>query len=106
MPEMLPRTLYLDNAATSFPKPPTVLAAMTRYATEMGASAGRGNYAPAVEAAEMIRTCRRRLNHLFNGEGDEKQFVFTLNCSDATNLALKGLVLHAMHAGVKKIHAI
>ena len=42
---MSPRRLYLDNAATSFPKPPKVLAAMTHYMREVGASAGRG--APA-----------------------------------------------------------
>jgi cysteine desulfurase family protein len=105
MSELLPRKLYLDNAATSFPKPSTVLPAMNRYATDLGASAGRGSYAPAVEAGEMILECRRRLNGLFNGEG-EKQFIFTLNCSDALNLAIKGLVLHAMKSASRRIHTI
>ena len=91
----------MDNAATSFPKPQSVLAAMTRYATEIGASAGRGAYAEAVESGRVIAQCRERLNALFNGE-DPNHFIFTLNCSDALNLAIKGLVL----GGGEKIHAI
>ena len=51
MTQPSPRRLYMDNAATSFPKPASVLAAMTRYATELGASPGRGAYAEAVEAS-------------------------------------------------------
>jgi cysteine desulfurase/selenocysteine lyase len=88
---MFPRRLYLDNAATSRPKPKAVYEAMARYATELGASAGRGAYAEAVETGELMNECRRRLNRLFHGERAE-HFVFTLNCSDALNLAIKGLV--------------
>jgi cysteine desulfurase family protein len=86
-----PRRLYLDNAATSFPKPRAVLDAMVRYANELGASAGRGAYHEAVETGALIHECRRRLNKLFHGERAE-HFVFTLNCSDALNLAIKGLI--------------
>ena len=81
----------MDNAATSFPKPASVLAAMTRYATELGASPGRGAYAEALESAAILTDCRRRLNQLFHGERPE-HFIFTLNCSDALNLAIKGLI--------------
>ena len=88
---VLPRRLYMDNAATSFPKPKGVIEAMVRYATELGASAGRGAYREAVETANILGECRRRLNQLFHGEKAE-HFVFTLNCSDALNLAIKGLV--------------
>jgi cysteine desulfurase family protein len=86
-----PRRLYMDNAATSFPKPRPVLEAMTRYATELGASAGRGAYHEAIETAGLIAECRRRLNTLFHG-ANPNHFVFTLNCSDALNLAIKGLI--------------
>ena len=86
-----PRRLYLDNAATSFPKPKTVLEAMVRYATELGASAGRGAYTEAIETARILTDCRRRLNQLFHGEKPE-HFVFTLNCSESLNLAIKGLI--------------
>src|SRR5215213_8206899 len=88
---MSPRRLYLDNAATSFPKPRSVLDAMNRYAMELGASAGRGAYLEAIESGKLIDTCRRRLNQLFNG-GGANQFVFTLNCTEALNLAIKGLI--------------
>src|SRR4051812_3738067 len=86
-----PRRLYMDNAATSFPKPRAVGDAMAHYATELGASAGRGAYREAVETGALIHECRTRLNTLLNGERPE-HFVFTLNCSDALNLAIKGLI--------------
>src|SRR3954462_4944418 len=86
-----PRRLYMDNAATSLPKPREVTEAMTRYVTELGASAGRGAYREAVETGALIHECRERLRRLFNGEKAE-HFVFTLNCSDALNLAIRGLV--------------
>jgi cysteine desulfurase / selenocysteine lyase len=88
---MSPRRLYLDNAATSFPKPRTVTDAMVRYAQELGASAGRGGYAEAMETGSLIAECRRRLNRIFHGENSD-HFIFTLNCSDGLNLAIKGLV--------------
>ena len=91
------RRLYFDNAATSFPKPPGVLEAMNRYATELGASAGRGAYREAMETGSLIAECRRRLNRLFHGESID-HFIFTLNCSDALNLAIRGL-LHPGRGG-------
>ena len=89
--ELAPRRLYMDNAATSLPKPREVTEAMVRYMTELGASAGRGAYREAVETGVLIHECRRRLNRLFNGEKPE-HFIFTLNCSDALNLAIRGLI--------------
>jgi cysteine desulfurase family protein len=83
--------LYFDNAATSFPKPPRVLEAMKNYATSLGASAGRGAYSEAVETGKLIYECRRRINRLIHGEKPE-HIVFCLNCSDALNLAIKGLI--------------
>ena len=88
---MSPRRLYLDNAATSFPKPKSVTDAMVRYATELGASAGRGAYREAMETGAILSECRRRLNRLFNGQNPD-HFIFTLNCSDSLNLAIKGLI--------------
>lgn len=85
------RRVYMDNAATSFPKPRGVLEAMTRYATELGASAGRGAYAEAVETGRLMNQCRQRINRLIHGERAE-HVIFTLNCSDALNLAIKGLI--------------
>jgi cysteine desulfurase family protein len=88
---MSPCRLYLDNAATSFPKPRSVMEGMTRYATELAASAGRGAYREAIDTGQLIAACRERLNRLFDGQGPER-FIFTLNCTEALNLAIKGLV--------------
>ncbi|MEM1185147.1 MAG: aminotransferase class V-fold PLP-dependent enzyme [Planctomycetota bacterium] len=90
---MTARRLYLDNAATTFPKPRSVHDAMAKYATDLGASPGRGSYAESLEGARIIRRCRERLNTLINGESPD-HVVFTLNTSDALNLAIKGLVTH------------
>ena len=83
--------LYMDNAATSFPKPQAVLDAMSHYALELGASAGRGVYREAIETGAIIAECRRQLCLLFRGEKPE-HFIFTLNCSHGLNLAIKGLI--------------
>jgi cysteine desulfurase family protein len=91
----------MDNAATSFPKPREVVGAMTRFMREVGASAGRGAYREAVEAGSYIAECRRRLCRLFNGERAEN-FVFTLNCTDSLNLAMKGII----DPGAPKAHVI
>ncbi len=89
--------LYLDNSATSFPKPPEVLAAMTRFATELGASPGRGAYAEAREAGALMQRCRERIVALVGGAAPE-QVIFTLNATDALNLAIRGLLRPGDHA--------
>ena len=83
--------LYLDNAATSFPKPPEVLEAMSRFMREFGVSPGRGAYRETVQAGQMVRRCRQRINSLINGSSPD-HILFTLNCTDALNLAIKGLI--------------
>jgi len=90
-PEQNIRRLYMDNAATSSPKPKGVWEAMQYYATELGASAGRGSYTEALETGRLINECRRRICKLFNGEKPEN-VIFTLNCSDALNLGIKGII--------------
>ncbi|MFO0972569.1 MAG: aminotransferase class V-fold PLP-dependent enzyme [Phycisphaerae bacterium] len=88
--------IYADNAATSFPKPPEVLAAMSDYAQRLGASAGRGAYREAVAAGELLATCRARVARLI-GAPDPRQIIFGLNCSEALNLALRGLLRPGDH---------
>jgi cysteine desulfurase/selenocysteine lyase len=87
---MTDRRIYLDNAATSFPKPQAVHDAMARYATDLGASPGRGSYRESVQGGQLIAQCRTRLARLFNCPSPD-HIVFTLNCSDALNLAIKGI---------------
>lgn len=96
MDDTMPDRIYADNAATSFPKPPEVLEAMRRYAEELGASAGRGAYREAVETGELVADCRRRAARLIHA-ADARQIVFTLNCTEALNLAIKGLLQPGDH---------
>ena len=86
----MPR-IYLDNSATSFPKPPAVTEAMVRFATDCGASAGRGAYEAARECGEMIATCRQRVAELINAE-EPRRIVFAMNCSEALNTVIRGLL--------------
>lgn len=88
---MTARRLYLDNAATSFPKPPAVHQAMMHFATELGASPGRGSYAEAREAGRLVYQCRQRICKLINATTPEN-LVFTLNTTDALNMAIRGIV--------------
>lgn len=92
----MPERLYLDNAATSFPKPPEVFEAMRHYAETLGASAGRGAYREAIETGEMLADCRRRLARLIGCRKPE-QIVFTFNCTGALNQAIKGILRQGDH---------
>jgi cysteine desulfurase / selenocysteine lyase len=83
--------IYLDNSATSFPKPPAVAEAMARFAGQCGASAGRGAYAEAVACGQILSTCRQRIARLINAETPES-IVFTLNCSHGLNIVIHGLL--------------
>jgi len=81
----------MDNSATSFPKPPAVTAAMTRFAEACGASAGRGAYAEARACERMIGACRVRVAELIGAESPER-IVFAMNCSEALAIAIRGLL--------------
>jgi cysteine desulfurase family protein len=84
-------TTYLDNAATSFPKPEAVYAAMDRCARSQLANPGRAGHRMALEAERILDEGRHRLNQLLRGAGPER-FVFTLNGTDALNAAFKGVL--------------
>jgi cysteine desulfurase/selenocysteine lyase len=83
--------VYLDNSATSFPKPAAVTEVMVRFAEDCGASAGRGAYAEARACEEMITECRGRIAELIHAECPDR-IVFTMNCSEALNSAIRGLL--------------
>ncbi len=87
----MPR-IYLDNAATSYPKPPGVTDAMVRFANSCGASPGRGSYSESQVAASELERCRLQLNQLINGK-NPNHIIFTLNTTDALNLAIYGIYL-------------
>src|SRR6266516_3824760 len=88
--------IYLDNAATSFPKPEAVYQALDRFARESLANPGRAGHKMALAAERALDDCRHLLNQFFHGEGPER-FVFTLNCTDALNMAFKGILSDGDH---------
>ncbi len=89
-------TIYLDNAATSFPKPEAVYQALDRFARHDLANPGRAGHKMALAAEHALDDCRHRLNQLFHGAGPER-FIFTLNCTDALNMAFKGVLSAGDH---------
>lgn len=81
--------IYLDNGATSFPKPQEVSQAVAR-AMEQGANPGRGGYGAAMEAGNLVLNCREAAGRLFHCKPE--QVVLTANCTQGLNIAIGSLV--------------
>ena len=81
--------IYLDNGATSFPKPQKVIRAVGRAVAYQG-NPGRGGYPAAMEGAKTLYRCRERAGDLFGC--DPEQVVLTSNCTQGLNMAIRTLV--------------
>ena len=99
---MNPRSIYLDNAATSFPKPAVVPSAMTDFMTKVGVNIGRGSYREAYDAGAMVFDVRDRLCRFFGGE-DPACVVFTMNVTMSLNMLIKGLLKPGDHVLVSSM---
>ncbi len=88
--------IYLDNAATSFPKPECVYQALDTFARNNLANPGRAGHKMALAAERALDDCRHFLNQFFHGKEPER-FVFTLNATDALNMAFKGVLADGDH---------
>lgn len=89
-PDSLPQRIYLDNAATSWPKPANVYEAVRFQMESVGASAGRGSYSDAVQAADQVAQTRALVARSLNAESPQ-QIIFSSNGTAALNLAILGL---------------
>lgn len=89
-------SIYLDNAATSFPKPTMVADSVYHYMKNIGVSVGRGSYRRAQKAGEIVYETRKLLCELFNHSNPE-HVVFTSNVTEAINLAIRGIVTPGGH---------
>ena len=89
-------TIYFDNAATSWPKPPGVAEAMTRFTNEIGANPGRAGHRLAIDAGRIIYDAREKVCSLFNGP-DPLRVIFSSNITAALNMALHGLLRPGDH---------
>jgi len=88
--------IYLDNAATSFPKPEAVYQALDHFARHDLANPGRAGHKMALAAERALDDGRHELNQFFHGESPER-FIFTLNCTDGLNMAFKGILAEGDH---------
>lgn len=89
-------TIYLDNAASSCPKPPGVAQAVNRSLTELCANPGRGAHQLAVAAARSIYQAREEAAR-FLGIADSADLIFTQNATDALNTAMRGFLRRGDH---------
>ncbi|MBI1977693.1 MAG: aminotransferase class V-fold PLP-dependent enzyme [Candidatus Omnitrophica bacterium] len=89
--------VYLDNAATSFPKPKRVYERMDRFLREEAANPGRSGHRLSVAAEGQIVQARSLLAKFFGAKNPER-LIFTLNCTDSLNIAIKGILQEGDHA--------
>ncbi|MRR34009.1 aminotransferase class V-fold PLP-dependent enzyme [bacterium] len=89
--------IYLDNAATSHPKPEAVYRAVDHALREIGASPGRGGYRRGLDATRIVFGARESLAELF-GIKDSARLAFTSSATEALNLAIAGILGPGDHA--------
>lgn len=87
--------IYLDNSATSFPKPKNVVDAVNDAILNYG-NYGRSSYIMALETTEKVFECRKKVAKFFNAKSIEN-VIFTYNCTMAINMAIKGLAKKGSH---------
>ncbi len=90
------KTIYLDNAATSFPKPEGVVRAMCSFMENIGANPGRGGHSSSLSAGRIILEARELLADLF-GAADINQIILTQNITHSLNLVIKGYLKAGDH---------
>ncbi len=86
-----PTEVYLDHAATSWPKPPVVLEAIQRYFAEAGGNTGRSGHRRSIAASRAVSLARESLAELL-GASSPDDLIFTKNATEGLNLAIYGLV--------------
>ena len=88
--------IYLDNAATSFPKPKEVATAVYDFMVNNGTSSGRGSYKKAMQSDYIVYECRKLIGKLFNFD-NPKKVIFTSNVTDSLNIAMRGILKENDH---------
>lgn len=102
--------IYLDNAATSFPKPPAVIRAMAGTLQKLGGNPGRAGHTISLCAGRIVQNCRELLAQAF-GAPDAEHVIFTASCTESINLAIRGMLCegdevictHAEHNAVMRV---
>lgn len=94
--------IYLDNAATSFPKAPGVAESMSDYILNIGTNVGRGAYSSSYEAGNIVYETREFICDLFNFNKPEN-VIFTKNITESMNVLIKGLLKEGDHVIVSSM---
>jgi len=90
------KRVYFDNAATSYPKPPSVSDSMLEYIRDIGSNVNRSGYGDAYKAEDILYETRQLLCSMFKGD-DCKNVIFTSNITASLNFILKGLLKSGDH---------
>ena len=96
------RTIYLDNASTTFPKPREVADAVYEYMTQIGSNINRGCYDRAYRLEEIVLETRQMLCEMFCGP-DCRNVIFTKNVTESLNVILKGFLKSGDHVLVSSM---
>jgi selenocysteine lyase/cysteine desulfurase len=97
--------IYLDNAATSFPKAPGIGEAMSQFVADSAANPGRAGHRMSVAVEQIVDDLRLRLTRMIGG-ADHHRLVFAMNCTDALNMAIKGVLDGQNLGGDDRPHVI
>ncbi len=89
--------IYLDNSATTYPKPDAVYKFMDSFYREHGVNPGRSGFDAALEAEEIVMNTRRLLTEFFNAGSDINRLTFSYNASDSLNMVIQGLAEKGDH---------
>ncbi|TFG91511.1 MAG: aminotransferase class V-fold PLP-dependent enzyme, partial [Syntrophobacterales bacterium] len=90
------RIIYMDNAATSWPKPEGTITAMVEYAQSVGANPGRSGHRLSVDAGRIVLDTRESAAQLF-GVRNLLRVIFTKNATEALNIATCGFLKPGDH---------
>ncbi len=94
--------IYLDNSATTFPKPASVIQAMNNASRNYSFNPGRGGYRQSLKASEIVYNTRSKVKSFFNALSEES-VIFTYNCTHALNMAVKGVLNRGDHAVISSL---
>ncbi len=89
--------IYLDNSATTYPKPDVVYDFMINFYRKHGVNPGRSGFDAAIETEEIVFNTRKMLTELFNGGDDPNRLTFSYNATDSLNIILQGLAEKGTH---------
>lgn len=105
--------VYFDNAATTFPKPPQVISSLKKAVAEYGGNPGRAGHFFSMKSSEAVYNAREKCAEFFGAEVENT--IFTLNCTHALNIAIKGTASPGAHyiisdiehnASARPVHAL